>query len=303
VDEWIGRLEAQLSSELAKRPEGFMRSSSARSNEADKQDEVARMYVTIARPSAPMSDVFISYAQEDRAAAARVADAMTANGWSVWWDRNIPVGRSYSEEIERELDAARCVVVLWSKASIKSQWVQSEAAEGASRRILVPVCIEDVRPPLEFRRLQTATLLDTAGGMSQEDLRPCVAAVRYMVQPDVAASKSSGNQRGKATQSRDVAQRQENRAPVSSHKPLKLDTDKPDVLGQSNRNTGFRAPGRATGRARPILLISTVVLLVMMWLAGFALHVGGGLIHLLLVIAVIVTIIAIAKSRPANRVA
>jgi len=34
-----------------------------------------------------------------------------------------------------------------------------------------------------------------------------------------------------------------------------------------------------------------VVLLVISWLGGFTLHIGGGLIHLLLVIAVIVFIV------------
>jgi hypothetical protein len=34
-----------------------------------------------------------------------------------------------------------------------------------------------------------------------------------------------------------------------------------------------------------------IVVLVIAWLGGFSLHIGGGLIHLLLVIAVIVLII------------
>jgi hypothetical protein len=34
-----------------------------------------------------------------------------------------------------------------------------------------------------------------------------------------------------------------------------------------------------------------IVLLVISWLGGFSLHIGGGLIHLLLVIAVIIFIV------------
>jgi len=34
-----------------------------------------------------------------------------------------------------------------------------------------------------------------------------------------------------------------------------------------------------------------IILLVLSWLGGFSLHIGGGLIHLLLVIAVIVFIV------------
>lgn len=39
------------------------------------------------------------------------------------------------------------------------------------------------------------------------------------------------------------------------------------------------------------LLDIIIVLLVISWLGGFSLHLGGGLIHLLLVIAVIVFIV------------
>jgi hypothetical protein len=34
-----------------------------------------------------------------------------------------------------------------------------------------------------------------------------------------------------------------------------------------------------------------VILLIISWLGGFSLHVGGGLIHLLLVIAVIILVV------------
>ncbi|HJW92601.1 MAG TPA: lmo0937 family membrane protein [Thermoanaerobaculia bacterium] len=42
-----------------------------------------------------------------------------------------------------------------------------------------------------------------------------------------------------------------------------------------------------------------IVILVIMWLGGFALHVGGSLIHLLLVIAVIVLIVQLVTGRRA----
>ena len=47
------------------------------------------------------------------------------------------------------------------------------------------------------------------------------------------------------------------------------------------------------------LLWLIIVILVIMWLGGFALHVGGSLIHLLLVIAVIVLIIQLVTGRRA----
>ncbi len=42
-----------------------------------------------------------------------------------------------------------------------------------------------------------------------------------------------------------------------------------------------------------------IVVLVILWLAGFTLHFGGGLIHALLVIAVIIVIIQLVTGRRA----
>lgn len=128
-----------------------------------------------------MADLFLSYAREDRACAELLADALTDRGWTVWSDRTIQIGRSFSEVIERELDRARCVVVLWSNASIKSQWVQAEAAEAAGKNRLVPVRIENVRPPLEFRRLQTADWLDCQDGLDRPGFVSCLESIEFLV--------------------------------------------------------------------------------------------------------------------------
>jgi hypothetical protein len=47
------------------------------------------------------------------------------------------------------------------------------------------------------------------------------------------------------------------------------------------------------------LLWLIIVILLIMWLGGFAFHVGGSLIHLLLVIAVIVLIFQLITGRRA----
>jgi TIR domain-containing protein len=110
-----------------------------------------------------MGDIFISYAREDHLAAARLADALKRNGWSVWWDPEISPGDIWDELIERELANVCCVVVLWSATSIHKQWVKAEATEAHARGILVPVLIEDVKPPLAFRQIQAAPLANWRG--------------------------------------------------------------------------------------------------------------------------------------------
>ena len=119
-----------------------------------------------------MADLFISYARSDRPRAEQLAHALERAGWSVWWDREIPPGRSFDEVIEEALALARCVIVLWSEASVRSEWVKTEAAEAAQRRILVPILADGARIPLEFRRIQAASIddwrhLEAADGWDQ----------------------------------------------------------------------------------------------------------------------------------------
>ena len=106
-----------------------------------------------------MAEIFISYSRSDREVAKVFADAFAAQGWSVWWDPEIFVGTQYDKAIEDELDRAKCVVVLWSKRSVESRWVRSEASKAVERSALVPVRIEpDAEVPLEFTKIQTADL-------------------------------------------------------------------------------------------------------------------------------------------------
>jgi uncharacterized protein (TIGR02145 family) len=116
-----------------------------------------------------MSDIFISYSKQDHKRAKDVATRLIQEGWSVFWDRNIPVGSNWDEILEKELNTARVIVTLWSKDSVTSEWVRAEAAEGANRRILVPVVLESVTIPIRFRLLQTADISDWDLGQSDTE--------------------------------------------------------------------------------------------------------------------------------------
>jgi len=47
------------------------------------------------------------------------------------------------------------------------------------------------------------------------------------------------------------------------------------------------------------MLWTIVVILLILWSLGFAVHIGGGLIHLLLVIALIVVVVRLLQGRSA----
>jgi hypothetical protein len=109
---------------------------------------------------APGPEVFLSYAHEDVGIAKSIAERMSREKWSVFWDRTVPVGFTWDQIVEEALDAAKCVVVLWSPAARNSEWVRIEATEGAERRILAPALIAETKIPLRFRQIQAADLVD-----------------------------------------------------------------------------------------------------------------------------------------------
>jgi hypothetical protein len=124
-----------------------------------------------------MADVFLSYAREDKDTAHRLAEALETHGWSVWWDAEIQPGETWDQVIEHELGAAHCVVVLWSKRSISKEWVRVEASEALKRRVLIPVLIDAVDPPLAFRLKQAASLVGWRGDQSHSGLKELVGAI------------------------------------------------------------------------------------------------------------------------------
>ena len=149
-----------------------------------------------------VNDVFLSYASADRDVARAFADAFEALGWSVWWDREIPHGKAFDQVIEAELTSARCVVVLWSSESVRSRWVKTEAGAAADRDRLVPVLIEALAIPLEFRRIQTAMLPGWHGDREHPEFLRLVASIRVMIgapqlhaQPTHAAAPRSTTRR------------------------------------------------------------------------------------------------------------
>jgi len=108
-----------------------------------------------------MADVFVSYDRRDRELAERVVAALTEQGLTVWWDDRITPHETWDKTIEREVDAAKKVLVLWTKNSVESDWVRTEA--GAARESTPPKLVQarfsDCKVPLAFRLLQHVDLI------------------------------------------------------------------------------------------------------------------------------------------------
>lgn len=139
-----------------------------------------------------MADIFLSYTEKDREQARRLAAMLESVGWTVWWDRRIPAGETWRSVLQQALKDMRCMVVLWSARSIESEWVCEEATEGRRLDRLVPVLIEQVRPPAGFREIQAADLTGWDGTRDHEGMRMLVADLENLLgKPGTTVAKGA----------------------------------------------------------------------------------------------------------------
>jgi hypothetical protein len=126
------------------------------------------------------TDIFLSYARQDRSTARLFADGLVTEGFSVWWDASLRSGETFDEVIERNLRDARAVVVLWSPASVASRWVRAEATLADRRNKLAPAIIEPCDRPIIFELTHAAELSDWTGDMSDPRWRTFVSDLKRL---------------------------------------------------------------------------------------------------------------------------
>lgn len=110
-----------------------------------------------------MADVFISYSQQDRALAEQLAGLLQEIGFSVWWDAALIPAEKFREEIRRQIEAARAVIVIWSANSAKSAFVIDEADVGREAGKLISTLAAGFtvgHVPLGFRNAHMTSLAD-----------------------------------------------------------------------------------------------------------------------------------------------
>jgi formylglycine-generating enzyme required for sulfatase activity len=109
-----------------------------------------------------VADIFISYSQKQSQPTRELAIYLQLLGYSVWWDTNVIPGDQFRAVIDRELDAAKAVIVIWTNESVASEWVISEAQHGHRERKLIPLRTRDLTKqiPKPFDILHTGLVHD-----------------------------------------------------------------------------------------------------------------------------------------------
>ena len=120
-----------------------------------------------------MNDIFISYAREDREKAKAIATLFDTQGWSVWWDRSVPPGRSFDQVIEEALvcSEVRCGALV---QVIRRLGLGENRGGRRARRSKILVPVRNRKKSISrsnFRRLQTVDLTRWNG--DSQPIRNC----------------------------------------------------------------------------------------------------------------------------------
>lgn len=114
-----------------------------------------------AEPADRRTGIFVSHSSEDRELAERVATALKALNYNVWYaDWAISPGDSIVRKISSALAQNDTLVILLSPRSVSSRWVQKELSvalmlqlKGQNVRI-IPILIEDCDIPKEIHDIK-----------------------------------------------------------------------------------------------------------------------------------------------------
>ncbi|HEV7137763.1 MAG TPA: TIR domain-containing protein [Steroidobacteraceae bacterium] len=130
-----------------------------------------------------LTDVFVSYKAEDRSRLLPFVEALEAEGFSVWWDTHIGGGAHWREDIQEHLDAAKCVIVVWSRRSVGpgGDFVRDEANRARKRGAYLPIRLDSSEPPLGFGEIQAVSLKGWRGDRSDPRFRAISDAVRRRI--------------------------------------------------------------------------------------------------------------------------
>ncbi len=85
-------------------------------------------------------NVFISHASADDRFVERLAARLDRTGIDVWHDaRNLRAGHQFGQEIQRAIDNADAVLIVYSQAAARSDWVtgEFEYARNAGKKLIV----------------------------------------------------------------------------------------------------------------------------------------------------------------------
>ncbi|MDR1943416.1 MAG: toll/interleukin-1 receptor domain-containing protein [Synergistaceae bacterium] len=105
------------------------------------------------------TNIFVSYAHEDKDLVYSVIDGLTFSGYNAWYDKNISISSTWSDEIAKAILQSSVFVLFVTKSSMASPYVRSEVEFAHNKKMkIIPIFVEGVdilAPGLELMLLST----------------------------------------------------------------------------------------------------------------------------------------------------
>jgi predicted ATPase len=137
------------------------------------------------------TNVFLSYVRHDRDRAGLLVKALEQHGISIFWDVDIPAGVDWQSYLHDRIAASQCVIVLFSRASMESEFVRVEAEAAVRRNVFLPVLLDKVELPRPFNRFQAASLVDWDGNPGDRGVQRIVEAIHWLRKTAPAAPEET----------------------------------------------------------------------------------------------------------------
>jgi CHASE2 domain-containing sensor protein len=133
-----------------------------------------------------MTQVFLSYADEDRAFMHKVTRTLMREAMTVWTNKtDIKSGAEYGEVINRGIEQADNIVYLMSPASLKSLYCEKELtyARSLNKRI-IPLLIEEVDSEQIFPELRTIQFIECLKDQEESNYQINIAKLIQILRED-----------------------------------------------------------------------------------------------------------------------
>jgi len=117
----------------------------------------------VAVVEAPPPSVVYCYDSDDSKWASRTVERLRAEGFRLFWDRDMDSRRTWSETIEAEIKRADAVLVQWSDGARRSRFVTGEADVAVTQGKLFMAHVPGFdlgKLPVDFRRLPSTGIDD-----------------------------------------------------------------------------------------------------------------------------------------------
>lgn len=137
------------------------------------------------------SDVFVSYASDDREVAEVVREALERQHIRCWIaPRDIPAGAVYADSIIKAIQKTRALVLIFSAKADQSPHVLREVERAVSNKVpVIPIRIEDVLPSgsMEYF-ISSQQWLDASVPPVEQYLDKLVDAIRHRMSDEDAVN-------------------------------------------------------------------------------------------------------------------